>query len=1316
MALALLLAAAAPAQHATDAPDFAAAEGDARKFQLAPGLRLETWAAEPQLLNPVAFSLVPAWRGTGGPPVQPASSNALPVAAYVAETHRLGLSVPDITQNTPWLLDDLSLRTVPEREAFLLGTAFATNTALLTRDSEILRFVADTAGDSRADRSEVFADGFNSPVDGVAAGVLAQGTNVWFGNIPNLWRFSRPPEAVETPTRKADGQALLATGFGVHLGVIGHDLHGLIRGPDGRLYMSFGDRGVCLTNREGFVINLPDTGGVLRCEPDGRGLEVFCIGLRNPHELAFDDFGNLFTVDNDTAGADRCRVLHLVEGGDYGWRASYQHMRGFGPWVQEGLWAGGLDGVLPPAGYVSQGPAGLAYHPGTGFGRYAGKFLHADFPGGVWAFSVQPHGASFAVAEKEKVLWNAWPTDVEFGPDGALYVLDWVAGWGLPGKGRIHRISDTTAGEDPATAAQAREVYRLLAEGMTHRPEKELLELLGHPDRRVRLEAQWELAGRGNESVKSLAAVALNRGHPSRLARLHAIWAIGQIERTNHWFVRDLNDQLHSLASLLTDSDPKVLVAALRMLSEAQVMAAGQHLPRLGRHSEAAVRREVAMAHARLTIGGPLRFLNTESAMASAGRAVANWLRRLARLPHMAGPPPAGFKELALCEAPNWLAAESDPFVLTAVALAARPKHAPVDDIRPMRWWHFDDEAERMAVRRAELQAARATLWPKEPLNIHSRFTNVTLRSVVQVYEKSPKQVAWAGEILSDGVSRATPQLALESARAINDLPVPEAYPALAAQLGVGWGAQAPPPAAAGAPAGRPNAGTATDSSAAPSADAPSPSAGGAPADAPGAGALPAPWLRIPDLTLAAYLEQAGTPWTGPVPLPTNVATLRWQFLKRALNAHFRLGHATNAATLAGFAAQSEISGLQLQIPTAARVEALFLLGAWEVLPAAPGRVPAKIQPDPNHGSTPTVNPENWPGWFDRVVGLWRPLPPRPPDDARAALAGVFAGLVASEQPGPVQLAAVEAAGRLRAAELAPALAEVSERPEPVRPPAVRAAALRALAEVGAPPLFTRALNAALVAPEPELRRAAIALLGDHAAADTAAALGRFLVTETDVGLKQTALAALARLPGDEAADLLARQLDELIAGKMPAALRLDVALAAEARKSPALDAQLARYRASLSADPVDALADVLAGGDAARGRAVFFEKAEVQCSRCHQVKGEGGIVGPALDGIARRLDRRGLLETIVHPNAQIAPGYENVLLTLADGRTLAGTVKEEDAERLLLAAGEDGDLTLPQTAITKRERTLSAMPEGLHDLMSRRELRDLVEYLAGLR
>lgn len=274
------------------------------------------WAAEPQLSNSVAF----CFDGRG--------------RVFLAESDRWAISVFDITAHTNWLWQDMSFRTVADRAAFLTNE-FSTNLTLLTQDSEAVRMLEDSTGSGHADRSVVVASGFNSVVDGTAAGVLVARDSIYFANIPSLWRLPLPaPSPTENGKLNAES---LASGFGVHIGVSGHDLHGLIRGPDGRIYVSFGDRGCVLTNREGRVIHLPDTGGVLRCEPDGRNLGVFCYGLRNPQELAFDDLGNLWTVDNDTAGADPCRVLYLVEGADYGWRTSYQHMDGFGPWVQEEL-------------------------------------------------------------------------------------------------------------------------------------------------------------------------------------------------------------------------------------------------------------------------------------------------------------------------------------------------------------------------------------------------------------------------------------------------------------------------------------------------------------------------------------------------------------------------------------------------------------------------------------------------------------------------------------------------------------------------------------------------------------------------------------------------------------------------------------------------------------------------------------------------------------------------------------------------------------------------------------------------------------------
>jgi len=68
--------------------------------------------------------------------------------------------------------------------------------------------------------------------------------------------------------------------------------------------------------------------------------------------------------------------------------------------------------------------------------------------------------------------------------------------------------------------------------------------------------------------------------------------------------------------------------------------------------------------------------------------------------------------------------------------------------------------------------------------------------------------------------------------------------------------------------------------------------------------------------------------------------------------------------------------------------------------------------------------------------------------------------------------------------------------------------------------------------------------------------------------------------------------------------------------------------------------AKLLTGGDAARGKKVFFTHAIAGCFRCHKVGGEGGILAPALDGIAARKDARYLLESLINPNATIAEGY----------------------------------------------------------------------------
>ena len=509
------------------------------------GWEIQLYAAEPDLANVVAFDIDNRGR------------------VYVCETFRQNRGVTDNrAHDDEWVKADLAAQTVQDRIDYhkrLLGDAAVT----YAQHDDRVRRLEDSDGDGKADSSYVLANGFNRLEEGTGAGILVRGSDIYYTCIPKLWKLVDKDD-----NGVADERVVLSDGYGVRVAFRGHDMHGLVLGPDGRLYFSIGDRGYHVTTDDGRVLADPESGAVFRCELDGSGLEVFATGLRNPQELAFNDVGDLFSVDNNSDSGDQARVVHILEGGDSGWRMHYQYLSDRGPFNRDRIWEPLHEEqpayIVPPIVNLTDGPSGLAFYPGTGFGdALKDNFLICDFRGGpansgIRSFTLEPKGACYRLASDSDPIWSVLATDLAFGPDGALYISDWVDGWDGLGKGRMYRLTDPNQRDTPIV----KEVQQLLGSEWSRHTLEALTDYLVHADRRVRFEAQWELARR--HELDTLLALATN-GEFDSVGRLHALWGTDQILRMDPE-VREAS--LKKLSPLLQDKDDVLRAAAAKVAGE----------------------------------------------------------------------------------------------------------------------------------------------------------------------------------------------------------------------------------------------------------------------------------------------------------------------------------------------------------------------------------------------------------------------------------------------------------------------------------------------------------------------------------------------------------------------------------------------------------------------------------------------------------------------------------------------------------------------------------------------------------------------------
>ncbi|MFC7337111.1 HEAT repeat domain-containing protein [Haloferula chungangensis] len=539
-------------------------------------------------------------------------------ALYLTETHRFRFGVDDNRGRLYWLMDDFASQTVEDRAKMYEKWREKAPLEQMIERSEIVRKLSGQGTDGRFEKSEVFADGFNDQLDGTAAGVFAYEGTVFLANIPKLYALRD-----NDGDGKAESREVIEEGFGVRVSFSGHDMNGFALGPDGRIYGTIGDRGFNVKTASGEEYVYPDQGAIFRFEPDGSNFEVIHTGLRNPKEIAFDAWGNAFTVDNNSDQKDEARIVYIVDGGDSGWRMEHQTIFSFAtqigldgpppsPWMNERMWEPMNEDqpawLLPPVANLTSGPSGLTYHPGAGFlESEVGRFLVCDYRGGsaksgVWSFEVAPKGAGMKLVDSRPLVWSVGATDVEYSWDGRLFITDFVNGWISHDDGRV---LEATA-EEPYLQDQAEEAARLISEGFDQRSAEELEVLLSHADMRVRTRAQLALT-RHLDGFPVLQKVATEG---KGFAQLHGIWGLGIVARRGSAalpkvdaddFVdlpgNPLQDQaFKALKPLLAHGDPEVRAQTVRVLGDAGISGYKMNIGALLQDESARVRMFAAIA------------------------------------------------------------------------------------------------------------------------------------------------------------------------------------------------------------------------------------------------------------------------------------------------------------------------------------------------------------------------------------------------------------------------------------------------------------------------------------------------------------------------------------------------------------------------------------------------------------------------------------------------------------------------------------------------------------------------------------------------